>query len=173
MADKKPNNQEMDKTKVYKTKKKKNVKRAKLIKRILLILLAVIIIGAGIAFGMVFNIVKDAKLSMQDLVLKYENSVVKDLDGNTIAILSGDENREYISISDMAKYLPVAFVSIEDERFYEHNGVDLKRTIAATVKYAFSKIGIGSSNYGGSTITQQVIKNATEEKDRTWQRKVK
>ena len=90
----------MDKTKVYKTEKKKNVKRAKLIKRILLILLAVIIIGAGIAFGMVFNIVKDAKLSMQDLVLKYENSVVKDLDGNTIAVLSGDENNSGDSVGN-------------------------------------------------------------------------
>ena len=73
----------------------------------------------------------------------------------------------------MAEYLPVAFVSIEDERFYDHMGIDVKRTLAATVKYAFSKVGIGSSNYGGSTITQQTVKNITKEKDRTWQRKVK
>ena len=38
----------------------------------------------------------------------------------------------------MAEYLPVAFVSIEDERFYDHMGIDVKRTLAATVKYAFS-----------------------------------
>ena len=49
----------------------------------------------------------------------------------------------------MAEYLPVAFVSIEDERFYDHMGIDVKRTLAATVKYAFSKVGIGSSNYCG------------------------
>ena len=69
--------------------------------------------------------------------------------------------------------MPVAFVSIEDERFYDHMGIDVKRTLAATVKYAFSKVGIGSSSYGGSTITQQTVKNITKEKDRTWQRKVK
>ena len=69
--------------------------------------------------------------------------------------------------------MPVAFVSIEDEIFYDHMGIDVKRTLAATVKYAFSKVGIGSSSYGGSTITQQTVKNITKEKDRTWQRKVK
>ena len=69
--------------------------------------------------------------------------------------------------------MPVAFVSIEDERFYDHMGIDIKRTLAATAKYALSKVGIGSSSYGGSTITQQTVKNITKEKDRTWQRKVK
>ena len=73
----------------------------------------------------------------------------------------------------MSPYLPKAFVAIEDERFYKHGGVDIKRTFAATVKYALSKIGIGSASYGGSTITQQLVKNATKEKDRTWERKVK
>ena len=52
-------------------------------------------------------------------------------------------------------------------------GVDIKRTIAATAKYALSKVGIGSASYGGSTITQQLVKNATKEKSRTWERKVK
>ena len=47
--------------------------------------------------------------------------------GNVIAELSGDENREIISIGDMSEYLPKAFVAIEDERFYRHNGVDLKK----------------------------------------------
>ena len=95
------------------------------------------------------------------------------MEGNTIAVLSGDENREYVSISEMSQYLPKAFVAIEDERFYEHKGVDIKRTGAATVKYVLSKIGIGSANYGGSTITQQFLKVLTEENERTWQRKVK
>ena len=165
---------EIDSTKVYKIKKKKpNTKRKKIIKGILISILLIALIVGGIVFGIIFGIVKDAKIEVADMAIKFENSVVKDIDGNTIAILSGDENREYISISEMAEYLPIAFVSIEDERFYEHSGVDVKRTIGATAKYALSKVGIGSSNYGGSTITQQVIKNITEEKDRTWQRKVK
>ena len=161
-------------SKEYNVKKKKpNTKRKKIVKRILITILLLILILAGVAFGVLYGVVKEAKLSVSDMALKHENSVILDKDGNTVAVLSGDENRSFVSISEMAEYLPVAFVSIEDERFYEHMGVDVKRTIGATAKYALSKIGIGSSSYGGSTITQQVIKNITEEKDRTWQRKVK
>jgi len=70
----------------------------------------------------------------------------------------------------MSQYLPKAFVAIEDERFYEHDGVDIKRTAAATLTYV---LNAGKSSFGGSTITQQLVKNLTEEDDRTWQRKVK
>lgn len=182
MADRKRNNKDMDATKKYKTKSKgKNRKtrsnRKKMDpkkKRAILIgILLVLLIGLGILFGMLYGIAKEARLDVADLALKYENSVMYDIDGNLIAELSGDENRKPIKMSEMAEYLPKAFVSIEDERFYDHMGVDVKRTVAATAKFALSKIGIGSSSYGGSTITQQVIKNITEEKDRTWQRKVK
>ncbi len=166
--------EEIEKTKTYKTKKKKSSpKRKKIIKRVIIGFLLVMLILAGIAFGIIYGIIKDAKMDVADLALKFENSIVLDGKGEVIAELSGDENRKYISMSEMAEYLPVAFVSIEDERFYDHMGVDIKRTFGATVKYVLSKVGIGSSDYGGSTITQQVIKNITEEKDKTWQRKVK
>jgi len=116
---------------------------------------------------------KDAKLSMEELVIEYENTLVYDQEGNLIAQLSGDENREIIKITEMSPYLPKAFIAIEDERFYDHQGIDLKRTAAATVKYGLSKIGIGSASYGGSTITQQLVKNLTKEDDRSWERKAK
>ena len=168
---------ELEDNKNMKNKKdkkgKKNKKGRKIFLRIILILLLLFLIAAGIAFGMLAGIVKEAKLDVKDLALKYENSVVYDINGNVIAELSGDENRKFISKDEMPQHLLDAFVSIEDERFYEHMGIDVKRTFGATVKYALSKIGIGSSNYGGSTITQQVVKNITKENDRTWQRKVK
>ena len=163
-------NAEIDATKVYKVKKKPNTKKRKVIKIVLIVLLLTILIGAGIAFGILWGIIKDAKLDVADLALEYENSVVKDRNGETIAVLSGEENREFISISEMSEYLPVAFVSIEDERFYEHMGVDIKRTAAATVTYVLHG---GKSSFGGSTITQQVVKNSTKEDERTWKRKVK
>lgn len=62
----------------------------------------------------------------------------------------------------MPEYLPKAFIAIEDERFYEHHGVDIKRSAAATITYIFNK---GSSSFGGSTITQQLVKNITNEKE--------
>ena len=61
-----------------------------------------------------------------------------------------------------------AFVSIEDKRFYSHNGVDWSRTISAGLNYFLNFSG----SYGGSTITQQLIKNVTDEDDYSFQRKI-
>lgn len=67
------------------------------------------------------------------------------------------EKSEWKSIYDMPKNLLNAFVAIEDKRFFEHNGVDWLRTIKATINYIFKD----RSGFGGSTITQQLIKNLT------------
>jgi len=64
-------------------------------------------------------------------------------------------------------YLVDAFVSIEDHRFWSHNGVDWSRTISATIGYF-----LGTSSYGGSTITQQLVKNITGDDDVKITRKV-
>ncbi|MBQ8850941.1 MAG: transglycosylase domain-containing protein, partial [Oscillibacter sp.] len=74
----------------------------------------------------------------------------------------GVENREYVGIEEMPDMLWKAAVAIEDERFFEHNGVDWWRTLGAVTKF----FGSGST-YGGSTITQQMLKNITEDKDGT------
>ncbi len=160
----------IEKTKKYKLKKRNKQKIKSIIIRTLLIILLIIIIIAGIMIGKIYGLCRDAKLSMEQLVIKYENSVVKDINGETIAVLSGDENRENVTMDEMSEYLPKAFVAIEDERFYEHNGIDIKRTGAATLTYV---LHAGKSSFGGSTITQQLIKNLTEENERSWKRKVK
>ncbi len=79
-----------------------------------------------------------------------------------------DENREWVNYEDMPKCLIDALVAIEDERFWSHNGVDWKRTAGAVVKYI-----AGVDDFGGSTITQQLIKNITGDNDYSWQRKAK
>lgn len=169
--------QEKEKTNVetYKIIKKKNkhpiitgILKAILI--IFLLLLIVMLLLGGYAAYKVYGIVKDARLSKNDLTIKYENSVIKDMENNTIGILNGNENRESISIKEMPEYLPTAFVAIEDERFYEHNGIDIKRTLKAAYTYIANR---GKSPFGGSTITQQMVKNLTQEKEDTWQRKAK
>ena len=78
--------------------------------------------------------------------------------------LHSEENREWINLEDMGEYLPEAFKAIEDKRFDEHHGVDWIRTIGVIVK---------PSNFGqgGSTITQQLIKNLTDENQVTVARK--
>ncbi len=164
-----------DKQQTYKIKRKnkKHPLLRKVIKTFfitLLILFLLIIAVGGYAAYKIYNIAKDAKLSKNDLAIKYENSVIKDMKGNTLGVLNGNENRESISLSEMPEYLPKAFISIEDERFYEHKGVDIKRTLKATYTYIANK---GNSPFGGSTITQQLVKNLTQEKEDTWQRKVR
>lgn len=101
-------------------------------------------------------------MSKDDLTINYTNTFVYDSEGKLIKELTGEENRRIITISEMPSNLPKAFVAIEDERFYEHHGVDIKRTAAATFTYLFNG---GSSSFGGSSITQQLIKNITNEKE--------
>ncbi len=156
-----------------KAKKAKNKKKHRALKIILKIIIALVvigcIIGAGVFAGLFFGLFGDEfKISVSDLNINIENSVLMDLNGNILATLNGDENREVILLSEMGEYLPNAFIAIEDKRFYDHSGVDIKRTIGATVNYLLK-----NSSYGGSTITQQLIKNATGENDKTSMRKVK
>ena len=81
----------------------------------------------------------------------------------------GDVNRIYVDIEDMPDMLWKAAVAIEDERFFQHEGVDWKRTAGAVLKF----FGSGSNTYGGSTITQQMLKNITEDNAGTVNRKVR
>ncbi len=78
--------------------------------------------------------------------------------------LHGDENRIWMNIEDMGEYLPKAFIAIEDKRFENHHGVDWIRTCGVIVKPK-------NLGQGGSTITQQLIKNLTDEKQVTIARK--
>lgn len=79
-----------------------------------------------------------------------------------ITRLHGEENRIWVNLEDMSEYLPEAFISIEDKRFYKHHGVDWIRTIGVFIK---------QNNQGGSTITQQLIKNLTDDNKVTYIRK--
>lgn len=88
----------------------------------------------------------------------------KDNNEKELTRLHGDENRIWINIEDMGEYLPKAFVAIEDKRFEKHHGVDWIRTGGVIVKPK-------NLGQGGSTITQQLIKNLTDEKQVTIARK--
>ena len=72
--------------------------------------------------------------------------------------LYGGYRVKYKGLKNIPEDMIDAFISIEDKRFYSHSGVDWKRTVSAALNY-FLKF---SDSYGGSTITQQLIKNVTE-----------
>lgn len=145
--------------------KYKHPKLALALKIIFITLLLVVVVGAGVIAGLVFGLWgDDLNINLKDLVLA-ENSVILDSEGTIIAELSGDENRKIITLQEMSPYLPKAYIAIEDERFKTHHGVDIKRTGAAILSFVTHK---GKSTAGGgSTITQQLVKNITQEKDST------
>jgi len=83
--------------------------------------------------------------------------------------LHGSENRVWVDYEDIPQTLIDAYISVEDSRFYEHDGVDWKRTIGAMINYI---IPIRDNFGGGSTITQQLIKNLTGDNETSVKRKV-
>ncbi len=153
-------------------KKNKNKKKHKKIKAFFMILIIAIFIAVIVVsaiFVANFKVAMD-EFNTDDLVIGESNSVILDMGGGVIATLNGEEKRKIISLDEMAKHLPEAYIAIEDERFDKHNGVDFKRTGAAILNYITHK---GSTSFGGSTITQQLVKNATSDKDKTINRKLK
>ena len=166
------NKEDKTKTKKYNVKsnkansnnsKKTKKKHPKLKKAILIILslfILLILIGAGIIAGIFFS--DKFKLTEEELKIKNQNGIIKDINGEQIGTLSGDENRKIVTFEEMPEYLPKAFIAIEDKRFYEHNGVDIKRTAYATIMYIINRGD--SESGGGSTITQQLIKNLKNDK---------
>ena len=103
-------------------------------------------------------------------MLVNENSVIVDSDDNELAVLGSERKQIKVEGSEIPDDLKNAYVSIEDERFYDHSGVDIKRTGSAIINYIFH---FGSSSYGGSTITQQLVKNMTGDNTDSIIRKVK
>lgn len=157
-----------------KNKKPKSKAPASLAVRIILGILLVIAVVFVVCFSViaiygysyvhgdpVFNLTEE-KYSQNQTSFIYGY----DEDGNEVELtrLHGEENRIWVNLDDMSPYLKQAFIATEDQRFEKHHGVDWIRTIGVIVV---------PDNYGqgGSTITQQLIKNLTDENDVTIVRK--
>ena len=122
-------------------KEEKKARRKKLRRKILLIFIFFILICVGVVLGVSAytwkNITKDMFVN--------KNSVVLDVEGNTIATLGSEQKKMTVPIEEMPQNLIDAYVSIEDERFYSHHGVDIKRTGGAILSYITH---FGNSSYG-------------------------
>ncbi len=140
---------------------------------VFIVLVACVGIGAGM-YAAIVNEVND--MNVHELAVSRSSIVYyTDNDGNSYEAetLYADGNCIWVNTNEISDVMKDAIVSIEDERFFSHGGVDIKRTAGAVFGYIKEKLGMGIATYGGSTITQQVIKNITQEKDRTPIRKVK
>lgn len=160
-----------------KTKKKKNRHLARLRVVAVVLLFIVIVVLLGVGSGMYAAISKEIDaMDFDGVAYNFSSTIYADDNGGNsheVARLRSEGNREWIDSEKIPEIVKIAATSIEDERFYKHNGIDLKRTFGATLGWVFSKITGKAPSYGGSTITQQVIKNITNEKDKTALRKIK
>ena len=144
--------------------------------RIVLSVLLVLLLG-GLLFACIFayyvknTLTTDLNITLEDYAISLSSTVwAYDNNGQTVelAVLATDENRIWVDYDELPPYLEKAAVAIEDKRFYDHKGVDWYRTAGA-----FVNMFLGMKNdFGGSTITQQLIKNVTTEDDVTVQRKL-
>jgi len=134
---------------------------------------AVLILVGGLALvGAVAGIAKGymetaPTLDLAALDEQAQTSFIYDANGSLITEYKGIENRVMVSIGAMPTYLQQAFVAVEDARFYTHDGVDFKRIVGAFVSNLTS-----SSTQGGSTITQQLIKNTLLSSEQSYKRKI-
>ncbi|MDF2523007.1 MAG: penicillin-binding protein family [Clostridiales bacterium] len=155
-------------------KKKKQLSPSKkftlTVLRILVILVvAISCAAAGILGGAIYGYIKTAApIDAKDFNLKM-SSFVYDNDGQEIALLKGDENRVWVDDKDIPQHVKDAFISLEDERFEQHKGVDYYGLMVA----AFDKLTHPQRPMrGASTITMQVVKVTSGNDARSIQRKV-
>lgn len=163
---------------IKKRKKKKRHHYFAIIGTMMAVMLCIgVVVVIGICSGMYAAVSKEIdEMDFEGIAYNFSSTVyATDKDGQIYEVveLRSDGNREWVDSKSIPEIAKLAAVSIEDERFYQHNGVDIKRTLGATLGWARSKVENSALGYGGSTITQQVIKNITNEKDKTAARKIK
>jgi penicillin-binding protein 1A len=147
--------------------KKEKKKRPRLKKlRILFVLLGLAILAmVSTVFGMMAAVSQDLPAIYNFAQYKSsKNSVIVDANGETLGTLTSDQNKILLNSAQISPNVKNAVVAIEDARFYEHDGVDFQGIGRALIKDILSQ----SAAQGGSTITEQFVKNALEaESNRT------
>lgn len=154
-------------------KTKKDMSFFQKLKRAVIIVCVIIVLAGAIVAGAALGFIDNST----DLIAQEKNldfsSVIYYIDEKTnepkeFDRLYADQNRIWVDLDATPEMLQKAFIAIEDERFLTHKGVDWKRTFGATLGYVFK----GNNSYGGSTITQQLIKNITGDDKRSPIRKI-
>lgn len=138
---------------------------------LLVIVIAVCIIVTSLALYVAQFAETDFDVSLEEAELSTSTFLYAyDSEGQEVQIkqLSTDKNRVLVDIEDIPQHVIDAFISAEDARFYEHDGVDWRRTVAVTVL-----MFVNGGTEGGSTITQQLVRDITGDKEVTIGRKLR
>ena len=148
------------KQKALRSKKKKVGKKLSVIflKAFLICMIAVCVIAACAGVGIVKGVIESApEITSESVIPKGFKSTVYDSQGNKMQeLIASGTNRTMVIIDQIPEHVQNAFIAIEDERFYEHNGIDIQGIFRAGMKYITSAY---KSKQGASTITQQLLKN--------------
>ena len=146
---------------------------------IIILCIAILVLGLTIAIYAVRNTEREIDAEMFEMISTstasriyyYEDENAR-INNNAIELVGediyGGFRNEPVEYEKIPEDLINAFVCIEDKRFFEHNGIDWKRTAGAALNYFFNF----KDEFGGSTITQQLIKNVTGEDDYSLERKM-
>lgn len=135
-----------------------------------------IFISAGVAilllsFGItayIFKLLNELPdVSLLQTYVPDQSTQIYDINNNLVANIHADEDRTSVPLDKISPYLQAAVISIEDNRFYQHSGVDLMGTVRALYNNALHRDSI----QGGSTITQQLVKNSFLTPERSVKRK--
>jgi penicillin-binding protein 1A len=172
MSSRRRRNSDLDRLLGQRARKRKRTARVKrrrrtgVIAAAIAILIAVMLalgVGAGVALtaGCNLNTLRPVELG--------QNSFVYASDGSLLGVIPADRNREPVSLSGMSAWLPKATVAVEDRRFWEHGAVDY----VGIARAAWADITAGRAVQGGSTITQQLVRNLYTGNEKTLQRKLK
>lgn len=152
-------------------KKKSKNSFTKYLKIFVLVILILGVLSGGVIAGISLSIIKDApEIDPTKINASLsQTSSIYDNDGKLIEKIETAEYRTFVSLDKIPKDLQNAFIAIEDERFYDHPGIDPKGIVGSAMENLKSD-GIVR---GASTITQQLVKNVYLNSDKKWSRKIK
>ena len=124
---------------------------------VIIAILFIVVIGVSAGIGGIKGVIDSApEINIEDVAPKAFKSYMYNQDGSTaVELVETGSNRIEVEIDEMSEHLQNAFIALEDERFRDHNGIDMKGILRAFV------VGVKNGNFseGASTITQQLLKN--------------
>jgi penicillin-binding protein 1A len=133
-----------------------------------MLIAVVVALGAG-GFGAAQSISKSCNLGKLRPASNGSNSFIYAADGSSLGSIPAEKNRQPVTLAEMSAWMPKATVAIEDRRFYHHGGIDLQGIFRAAV----NDIKAGRTVEGGSTITQQLVRNLyIRHQERSFRRKI-
>jgi penicillin-binding protein 1A len=154
------------------TKKSNENKKKKLsvLRLLIIVVLLIAFIGAGAAAGIVAAYVRDApEISSEDILQLRQSSIVyEESTGEVVDRIHAEVNRTLVHLDDVPKHVQNAFISIEDERFRQHFGIDLRRIFGVIIQNLRER----RIAAGASTITQQLVRNVVLTQEQKFKRKI-